>query len=402
MTLKRLRAYTTLIAITLWSVWIIDLSRPGPIDRLGKVKGTDFLQFYGIGSLVRDHRWGELYDIGALNDLTHAVAPTSRETVFIPVQSPQLALLFLPLAYFPYTVALLMWLLVSVLLYAGSCVVLWRTSKALRTHRYLVISSALASPAFFMLVINGQTSALSLACLVSALLAMRQGRPFLAGLAVGMMVLKPHWVAAAGAVFVVAREWRIVAGIVVGALGELAIAWLVVGSSVMQAYGQVLLALPGLAKLLEPQPGDSLKSYWEVLVPWQPVSAALYVATGLATTLVAAHVWGRHPSLAVRFAAVVLAIVLISPHVFPYDLILLLPIYFLLGNWMAESTWTTDRRPLALLLCACYLAPLLSGLPPLVRLQFSVGAMAVLLVLLWRDAHRSVLVTGSVSTMPSL
>src|SRR2546425_7845428 len=110
MTLKRLRAYTTLMAVTLWVVWVIDLSIGGPLDRMGKVKGTDFLQFYAAGALVHDGRWNELYDVRALYDITRAIAPTSQETLFVPIQSPQLALFFAPLARYPYPVALTIWL----------------------------------------------------------------------------------------------------------------------------------------------------------------------------------------------------------------------------------------------------------------------------------------------------
>ena len=65
MTLKRIRVYAPVIAITLWSVWIIDVSGAGVVDRLGKLKGTDFIQFYIGGSFLLEGRADLLYDARA-------------------------------------------------------------------------------------------------------------------------------------------------------------------------------------------------------------------------------------------------------------------------------------------------------------------------------------------------
>lgn len=383
MTLKRLRAYTTLVAVTLWSIWVIDFSIGGPLDRIGKVKGTDFLQFYAAGALVHDGRWNELYDAHALNDITRAIAPTSQETLFVPIQSPQMALFFAPLARYPYTVALTIWLAATGLLYACTCGALWKACHALRERRSLVMSSCLACPGFYVLVINGQTTALSLACLVAALLGLRRGQPFAAGLALGLLVFKPQWVAATGAVFLIAREWRVIAGILVAAGAQLALTWLIVGSSVMNAYGRILVSIPRFAGLLEPKPGDSLKSYWELVTPWRSLAWVLYLATALATAIIAAGIWRRHPAFEVRCSALVLAIVLVSPHVLPYDLILLVPVYFFMANWFAEHE-SEAPQILRVVLIGLFLAPLLTVLPAFVRQQFSVAAAVVALVVLWR------------------
>jgi hypothetical protein len=83
----------------------------------------------------------------------------------------------------------------------------------------------------------------------------------------------------------------------------------------------------------------------------------------------------------------VLATLLISPHAFPYDLILLAPVFFLLGNWLADDPSHPPSRAISLTLCALFVAPLLRMLPAAVRLQFSVTAMALLLAWLWQTAR---------------
>jgi hypothetical protein len=384
LTLKRLRAYSTILAACMWTIWVVDFSVSGPIDRLGKVKGTDFLHFYVTGSLVHDGRWEQLYDIRAHYARAQAVAPTSPDTVFIPVESPQTALLFAPLAHHRYTAALAIWLAVVFALYAACCVMMWRDCRALHDHRSLVVASCAAFPGLYSVVLHGQLSSLALACVTIALFARRRGWELTAGLALGLLVFKPHWAVAAAAVFLAAREWRVVAGIFVAALGQLAATLVVAGSAVMTAYWQTLRSLPRIAHLLEPRPGDSLRSYFKLFVPSETAAFALYGAAALAVVLVASGIWRARAPLEIQYSAVVLALVLISPHVGTYDLVLLVPVYFLMANWLARSPEAKHRAALTGLLCASFIAPLCGGLPAIIRIQLSVGTMAALLILLWR------------------
>src|SRR5262245_40732403 len=102
MTLKRIRSYATLIALALWTILAIDYSVPGSVDRLGKAKGTDFLQFYVAGSFLREGHPQLLYDFVATHDRGRAVAPTPKDTVYVPIQSPQVAVAFAPLTVLSY------------------------------------------------------------------------------------------------------------------------------------------------------------------------------------------------------------------------------------------------------------------------------------------------------------
>jgi hypothetical protein len=383
-TLKRVRVYATLIAITLWTVWLIDFSVPGVVDRLGKVKGTDFLQFYVGGSFVREGRLNELYDVQALYTRAQATIPGSRDTLYMPIQSPQTALVFSSLSALPYSVAVTIWIGIILLLYAVSCAMTWRYCTALHRYRYESWACAVAFPGLYSTVLNGQTSAVALLAVATSLFALRHGWPFMAGVAIGVLAFKPHWLLAAGAVFFAAREWRVVAGALTSATVQIGVTYLLVGPAVINAYGRTLLAIQRIGDLLEPYPGDSLRAFFKVFVPSAPVALAAYLVAAVATLWVAVNLWRSNAPFDVRSSAVVLAVLLISPHALPYDLILLAPVYFLLGNWFAESG--PPPRAISLTLCALFVAPLLGMLPAPIRLQFSVTAMALLLVWLWRVA----------------
>ncbi|HEY2153710.1 MAG TPA: glycosyltransferase family 87 protein [Vicinamibacterales bacterium] len=388
-TARRVRGYATVGAICLWAIVALDFSVAGPMDRLGKVKGTDFLHFYVIGSIARQGRWSELYDAGAQYERARAIAPASSEVIFVPVESPQLALLFAPLSAWSYTAALMAWLAIGGVLYVMCCWLLWRDATALHPYRKAFVAACAAFPGMFTAVLHGQTAWLSLLCVVAALAALRRERRFAAGLALGLLVFKPHWALVAGGLFLCAGEWRIVAGIVASAAAQVALTWAVVGSSLMRTYAGVLITLPRIAALLEPKPGDSLRGYFQAVFASTPVSLAAFVAAALASVWLATRIWRSGGSLDLRLAAMVIALILVNPHVNAYDLLLLAPVCALLGNWIVENgagvqAATPVESGVALmprLAVLLFVAPLLGGLPALVRLQFSVGAMVAILVL---------------------
>jgi hypothetical protein len=394
LTRKRLRAYATIIAVTMWAIWAVDMSIGGNIDRLGKVKGTDFLHFYVMGSIARAGRWEQLFDVQAHQARAQAVVPASTDTLFIPIESPQLALLFAPLSAQRYTIALAAWLAVAFATYACSCLLMWRDCLALRAHRSIVVASCAAFPGLYSEILHGQTACLSLGAIALALFALRRGWRFQAGLALGFLVFKPHWVVAAGAVFVAAREWRVVSGIVLSALAQVVATYLIVGAPVMRAYTGMLGAIPRIARLLEPQPGDSLKGFFDVFVPDGPAAMIAYGIAALVVVLIAAAVWRSNEPIDLRLSAIVLAMILISPHVNAYDLILVAPIAFMSANWLTLVAHDGRGKALSIWLCLLIAAPLAGGLPAMVRLQFSVTAMIAMLFLLWENSRTSVPATG--------
>ncbi len=52
LTAGRVRIHGLLLAVCLWTVYAVDMSTPGLLDRNGLVKGTDFLHFYTLGTLA--------------------------------------------------------------------------------------------------------------------------------------------------------------------------------------------------------------------------------------------------------------------------------------------------------------------------------------------------------------
>src|SRR6266852_1640888 len=70
LTARRVRIHGVLMAVCLWTVYAVAMSTPGLRDRNGLIKGTDFLQFYTLGSLALQRRGDLLYDMWAQSAVT--------------------------------------------------------------------------------------------------------------------------------------------------------------------------------------------------------------------------------------------------------------------------------------------------------------------------------------------
>jgi hypothetical protein len=283
-------------------------------------------------------------------------------------------------------VALGLWLIVSALLYGLSCYAIWRTCSHLQREGWLVLLLALAYPAFFHLIVWGQSSALALACFAAAYLALRADRKFLAGLAIGCLMIKPQLGLAAAFIFVAAREWRLVAGAIVSALASLFAGWAYYGTAVMQTYFAQLWDSPSLMPRLEPRlyQTHSLRALWALLLPWPSVAFWMYAASSVVVLYITYLCWKSRASLSLRFSAPLLATVLVSPHLTVYDLVILAPAFLLLADWAEERCASVPW--LGWLLYLTYLLPLVGPAARWTHLQLSVFAMTALLWVIYRNA----------------
>ncbi len=393
LTAKRLRAHGLILALCLWSVYVWNMATPGLLDRAGNLKGTDFLHLYTLGSLALNHRGSDLYNLEAQSQLAARRIPTAAGIRYLPLYPPQVSFFFAPFARLSYSCALILWLTLSSLIYGVCCYALWRACPALRKQEMTVVILALAYPAFWHLIAWGQTSALALACFTVAFLALRAQREFLAGLALGCLIFKPQLALASALVFVVTLNWRVIAGALLAAAAQLTAAWLYYGLGPLHAWICTLFNLPSILPLLEPRlyQTHSLRTFWIMLVPWPAPSLALYLATALLISVLTVACWRSRLSLSLRYSALLLATVLLAPHLTVYDLVILAPAFLLLSDWIVSQPDDYDIRPFKLLLYLAFILPLLGPLARWTHVQLSVPVMASLLYGIWNLSRKSVL-----------
>ena len=398
LTRKRLRAHALLLALTMWGIYIWTIATPTLRDRSGNLIGTDFLHLYTLGSLAVTHRGSELYDEQSQALLAAHRVPEAGGIRYLPLYPPQVSILFAPLAFLPYGWALAVWWICTGLIYGACCHAIWRSCPALEDFGWTVALIALAFPAFFNLIAWGQTSALALACFTVAFPLLRDQREFAAGLALGCLVFKPQLGLAAAAVFILTGGWRIVAAGALSATGQMAAGVSYYGVDPFLSWLQTLWQVPALLSDFEPRPYQThcLRTFWSMLVPWRGVSLGLYAISAVVVLTCTIAIWKRRVPCPLKYSALLLATVLISPHLTVYDLVILAPAILLLADWRLFHPMTPAG--IGVLLYLVFVLPLLGPYTRWIPVQLSVIAMAALLYWIWRIAGKQYAVSIGVRT----
>ena len=386
LTTRRIRIHALLLAAGIWTAFFVNLHTPGLRDHGGQIKGADFLHFYTLGTLAREGRGDLLYDIPAQSVLLHKIVPEAQGYVYAPLYGPQVSLFFDPFARLSYTSALVAWLLLNVLIYAGCCYVVWRHCPNLARHRLTVLLAAIAFPGISQLLAWGQTSGLALLFFTLTYLALRNRYDFLAGIAVGCVILKPQLGLTAAFVFILTRQWRVAGGAMLSAFVQLAIGWMHYGTSVMRDYLNALTHTGQIMALLEPRPYQthSLRTFWTMILPWPGIALMFYVVSALVILVLLVRCWKSGSELNIKFGVLLVATVLVSPHLTVYDLVILAPAFLLLVDWTLAHPAESQSRRLQLLIYSCFILFLLAPVVRVIHIQFSVLAMTAMVVIAYR------------------
>ena len=303
---------------------------------------------------------------------------------------PQVSLLFVPLARLSFLTAAQIWVALSLLIYFVCIYAVWKSCPHLRPYSKIVTIAAIAFPPLFHFFMRGQISALVLLCFTAAFLALQADRLWLAGLALGFLVFKPQFLVAIPLILLLARSWKIFLALVISAGGQLAFARIYFGPDIMRAYFDMLLHTARWIDTAELPLASiqmhSLRSFWSLLVPSPTVALALYLLTSIFVVAITASFWKSSSPLALRFAALTFAAVLVNPHLFVYDLLVLAPALLLVTDWMLANPRPASSPLLRVLLYLVFILPLFGPLSYFTHLQLSV---VVFVATLW-TLHRSV------------
>jgi alpha-1,2-mannosyltransferase len=390
---QRIRAVAIILVFCLWGVCLVEYAKPGIVDRAGNIKFQDFLQFPISARLIASGHADQLYDDQVLAREIRAIVSRDTSVYLQYFYGPQVALPFTPLASLPFMAQAAIWVALSLLMYFVCIYLIWKRCAALRPYRALVAICALAYPPLFHFFVRGQLSAVVLVCFTAAYLAFSVRRDFLAGVALGLLAFKPQFLVAIPLILLLAQAWKAFAGVVISAAAQLALTSLYFGRAVMQAYVARLLhsaGHPGSTELLfSPIQMHSLHSFWELLIPWRPGVWLLYALTSFAVIGIAAAIWKSSTLLALRFSALMVAAVLVNPHLYIYDLLALAPAFLLLTEWLVNNVRHPAKPTLDVLLYLAFVLPLFGPLAHWTHLQLSVVVFVAMLWSLYRIATTS-------------
>jgi hypothetical protein len=345
--------------------------------------------------IARERNAAALYDADAMSAIVARVIPGAVPAWFPPAYGPQMALFFRPFASLSYFTALYVWFGLSLLAYAVCAYAIWRVCPRLHDRPWTTAVLLVAAPALHFALGFLHVSAIGLVCVTAAFFALRADRPLLAGLAIGSLAYKPPLGLAAAFVFIGAGEWRIVLGAIAAAAAQLAAGSLYWGPSMWIRYGEALRRYAEVP--VEPFKFQmhSWRAFFELLRLQASIALLAYLIMALVTLAIAFRCWRARGPLALRYSVLLIATVLVDPHMYAYDLVLLMPAFLLLWDWILAQRDVAigeivPRVPFARvrrqsfnaaftwLLYFCYFSPLFGIVAEVGRIQISVPALFLL------------------------
>ena len=362
---ERVVAYSMILALTsLVSMYWLFQTAMGP-------QGSDFLAFWSAGRMVAEGQAAAAYDPAALGVIQ---AEVGQRDVFAFVNPPPLLLGIWPLGLLDYPLAWIAWVVTTYLLWL------------LATRRlYSELSWPIAAfPGALVAAWHAQTGFLTSAIQATAAGWLRE-RPFLAGLCVGALIIKPHLAVLFPVALLAARQWRAIAGAVTSVMVLFLLAWFVFGSGTILAYprswavSDYLLRTGSDVFFLRQ---TTVYAIFRVASSHYPAVAAQAFAS-LAMVGVTWLAWAKPGPIEGKLALLFAATPLATPYLFSYDLpFLVIPICWLVQSWGSKALGGWSRP----VLLALYLSPLVTralALPLGVNLMPPVSLIMVGLV--WRS-----------------
>lgn len=312
MRLRREHAITAALGVSV-VLAIIDLQWSYTLHY--KLAQPDFYVYYLAAQLGRAHGWAAIYDPSVF--LPPVTAAVGKPLPYL--NPPELAWLVTPLSFLPYRIAAWIWI---GLLAAAFAAVWYLVSPGRGMVRAIHGVGAAALLPVFVGVLFGQVTLLVVAAVAMSWWLLMRGRPWLAGLALSLLIVKPQVAFLVPLALLLAGYGRAFLAWLAATVPLAAIGLIATGVGVFQEASRSLRVVSGV-------PGPIQSSLLRQL----PLPLAV---TGIAVVLGAAIVilWrnrGAGPSRPI--AVGLIAGTLVSPYVNFYDLSALI-----LAAWLVLRT----------------------------------------------------------------
>lgn len=294
-------------------------------------QGTDFPEFYAAAHMVREGVGRQLYNAAAQREFQARY--TGRVGTYFN-HPPFELLVYLPLARWPIERAYLLWSLLNVGLLLVTARILAPYVLPQWDWRLPAAGAWLFAPVLLNLI-QGQDSVLLLLLLTLTFAALKRERPLLAGALLACGLFKFHLVLPIAAVALFAKRWRLLAGFAAVGILLALVSAAISGWGWFVAYAQFLVEMSGLPLAgIHPKEMANLRGLIALLLPasaWTPLTAASSLL------ILGCAIWNSNRAgTDLSFANAVMAATLVSYHLSPHDLsLLLLPMALL---WRQSST----------------------------------------------------------------
>jgi len=356
--------------------------------------GGDFVQEYAGGWILRQGEAARLYESGYLQSVEHdpgVVGFTwNPDLWFPPVYPPFYYAAVSPLTAFEYPTALTLWL--GLLVLCGLSSLVWLTARFpfWRERALWVVPAAVVFVPFTESIVSAQKGTVLLALFTTTFALSERGRPFAAGAVFGLVAFKPQLGIVLAGVAAFQRDARFLAGAAATGVALLCLSLAADPALPLEWARSIANATPQMEPELLRRSHSALGQVRLLVGAWSgPVVIGLWAvfagaaAAALGTILRSTRARDDRP---LRFTAVVLTTLLVSPHLYGYDLtLLLLPFALLIG----DATDSNRKARVAWAIALFLLCGVSERIAAIVPIQSSTWAMFGLLFFLARDVRRS-------------
>jgi hypothetical protein len=289
---------------------------------------SDFPGFYAAARLVWE-KPSALYDYAPQLAIQKAIDNRIGDSILPFAYPPITALVLMPLGWLSFRAAFVGMTLVNISLLLLILRLLVKKLELGRDQTAWLSLTAFCSFGVHSVLLQGQTSLLVFFCLTAFMISARDKKEVTAGLSAGLNFIKPQLLAVPFVVLAFQRFWRglIIAGLVVTGLALLSA--VLVGT---RGSGEYI----GLLKFYSTTPSgfgsypEKMHNLRALVQYWVPFHVALYVWLALVVVIGLLTVWMNTlrnqdaQASAVLWIGNFLAMMLITPHLYSHDLVLLL------------------------------------------------------------------------------
>jgi glycosyl transferase family 87 len=371
LTPRRVWSYPLVSLVVLVVVAAYDrASGTGLINGISGPFGGDFLSFYTGGTFVRTGHADKLIDAEAQHAFQQQLLGVPTGSVSVWVSPPYFAYLFAPLSLLPYRAAFALFIVLSAVALFATLGVFTRELYPKSTAIRLCFVALQYYPTLEWLL-NGQMTGLWLTLHLWVFLLLRRERDGAAGLALGLLVCKPQLALGIAAALLGARRFRALFAALLSGGACVALGFATVPDA-MLAYAQHGQSLVSLVRDRGYNTAGLHGSFEFATLLFDGASPTLALVAGVCLTLLLLFVigaaWARAEWRAgtrafdLRMAATFALAVIASPHLYNYDLMLLmLPLFVSAARLSGARGLPLDGGPI---LCATALVWALGLLGP--------------------------------------
>jgi hypothetical protein len=289
----------------------------------------DFVYFYSVGRIASQQSPEQIYNFDLQLRTFQQVYRLEGDRTYGPSPYPPfVALFFRPFSFLPFETAFHLWQACSVALFCGAMALLAAAFYARQRLAQSLIFAAAFSFAPFLAdtLLAGQLAAIGLFAFSFALFEQAKGRAFRSGIALSLALYKPTLLLLLLPMLLARRQWRALAGVLVGTAFLFAMTVAFFGFRVWAAYAGMLASLSRLQARLDFSRYVDAFAFSTLLAHNRPLIKTVVVATAFTIGgFLLLRLWIRSKDARLVWTATITWTLFLNVYVPIYDAVLILP-----------------------------------------------------------------------------